>query len=226
MSFGEKLRLIASEDPDFARSIKRLRVASRIFGIAVLVALVLAGWATVVNHTQGAQITKVVKQQAACQPPVSKKRAHVCAVRIETGLQLCHYDAGCRKAFGSVTTPPGRSTGQKRPKMTSPPHLVTPPSQNPEGGDAVQSPSKGHQQHGPSGGHGKGTSGGTNKPPKSRKPTPSAESPPPIVDTTTAEPSPGNSGDTPSAEHSNGLQVCLEHEQSACVKVELPKSGH
>jgi hypothetical protein len=81
-------------------------------------------------------------------------------------------------------------------------------------------PSTGNSPHSqpspPSGGH-KGTPRGTKQPPKSSAPPSHAKSPPGETDTQTPT-SPGNSGNTPGAEH--GVKACVEVAVSACIKAE------
>jgi hypothetical protein len=59
MTFREKLAHVAKDDPDFARAAKRWRIASWLFGIAVVAALGFAGWSLAIGFSNSTQITKI-----------------------------------------------------------------------------------------------------------------------------------------------------------------------
>lgn len=70
MTFAEKLSNVAETDPDYAKAIKRLRVASWIFGIAVTLALTVAIQAFWVNADQGDTINQYTNSACAKAYPV------------------------------------------------------------------------------------------------------------------------------------------------------------
>lgn len=96
MTFGEKLERVRHEDPDFARSAKRLRVATWLFGSAVFVALAFAVWAVVVNGQQANQITKIespclrygAKSEQCKEAFEQAVHPEACAILRKAGLEI------------------------------------------------------------------------------------------------------------------------------------------
>ncbi len=100
MTFGEKLEKVRHDDPDFARSAKRLRVATWLFGTAVAIALAFAVWAVVVNGQQATQITKIESpcirygaksdqcKEAFEQAVLTITHAQACAILRKAGLEI------------------------------------------------------------------------------------------------------------------------------------------
>lgn len=109
--------------------------------VALAIAVVgLRGENTLHKVTQlQPQVTKIVKAAAACQPPVTGMRANVCALRIEAGLQECRENAGCRRAFAAVLTPPTPSSEAHKGVMPS----------TPESGHSLEGPTPGPSQQPP-----------------------------------------------------------------------------
>jgi hypothetical protein len=65
MTFSEKIAHVAETDPKYARSVKRLRLASWVFAIALLLALVVAFDAYFVNGDQGTTINTITNSACA-----------------------------------------------------------------------------------------------------------------------------------------------------------------
>jgi hypothetical protein len=90
MTFAEKIAHVAESDPAYARSVKRLRIASWVFGIGLAVALFIGIQTTIVNSDQGTTINTITN--SACSKAYSHlgegvkpdpKAAHECeALRV------------------------------------------------------------------------------------------------------------------------------------------------
>lgn len=174
MTFKEKLEAI--QDEDFARSVKRLRVASWVFGVAVLVALGGVGTALVQNNRQAHQITRIESpclrygsKSKLCRESFEKAvltitHAQACAILRKAGLRISSC-AGAR--LQQEVRRHGERAETRRESSSSD------PGDTGEGGGAHQPSRNGHQPPSPG-----------------PKPGPSAPSP-------ASPPAPGNSGEAP-----------------------------
>jgi hypothetical protein len=100
MTFAEKLSHVAKDDPKFARSVKRIRIASAVFGIAVLAAGGLAIWSLAIGFSNKTQITKIESpclkygakseqcKEAFEQAVLTITHAEACAILRKAGLQI------------------------------------------------------------------------------------------------------------------------------------------
>lgn len=133
MTFAEKIAHVAREDPEFARSVRRMRSASWVFGIAVVIALVFGIWAVVVNSQQDTRITRVERRSACEEDP--------------TSFQCQHTKQEASRAASIYTNCISfRAVGYPCPKPGS--GITVKPSE--EGGGALQQPSNtAPQQPGP-----------------------------------------------------------------------------
>jgi len=90
MTFAEKLNHVARDDPKFASSVKRMRIASWVFGVGVAFAIGIGIWSVAVNVQQDKQITRI---ESPCLRYGSKspqcKRAFEAAVATITHPQAC-----------------------------------------------------------------------------------------------------------------------------------------
>ena len=213
MSSAEKLE----------KSAKRLRLASWLFGVALLAALAFAGWAVVVNNQQAAQITKIESpclrygaKSAQCkesfeQAVLTITHAEACAILRKAGLEITQ----CAHARLRQE----RTRHDERVEANAP--SVTDQS---SGGDASQPADHAGQQPKPGkpgGRHKGGHQGAKSPPPTTREPSPSPQpepSSPPASESAVPSPRPGNSDETPAAEHSQGVTACVDLVVSACVK--------
>jgi hypothetical protein len=185
MTFAEKLSHVAKDDPKFARSVKRIRIASWIFGVAVVAALGFAGWALKIGFNNKGQITKIESpclkygakseqcKKAFEQAVLTITHAQACAILRKAGLEI-RPCAHARLAQEST---------RRRERSAA------------QGGDAPQTGSTGRQQPRPhdggvSDGAGRGGSGGPAAPEEGGD---STSPPPPVPE---AVP-PGRSGDAP-----------------------------
>ena len=65
---NEQIAQLQDSDPEFARTLKRLRVASYGLAAAIVLAAGLGLWAVVVNSQQATQITKIQKTPCTLTP--------------------------------------------------------------------------------------------------------------------------------------------------------------
>lgn len=90
MTFAEKLTHVAKDDPKFAKSVKRMRIASWVFGLGVALAIGIGIWSLAVNVRQDNQITKI---ESPCLKYGSKspqcKKAFEAAVATITHPEAC-----------------------------------------------------------------------------------------------------------------------------------------
>jgi hypothetical protein len=210
MTFKEKLEKV--QDEDFARSVKRLRLASWLFGAAVFVALAGVGTALVQNNRQADQITRI---ESPCIRYGSKSK--LCRESFEKAVLTITHAQACailRKAGLRVPSCAGarlqqevRRHGERAKTRRESPSPVTGDT---GGGDAFQQPSHhGHQPPSP------GQQPGPSTPSPAAPPAPgnSGEAPGQSGET------PGQSGAQPPAQPSGlGVEVCaLEH---ACIGID------
>jgi hypothetical protein len=88
VTLGEKLDRAAQDDPRFARSVRRLRLASWIFGIGVALAIGIGIWAVAVNFGQDTTIerqTTTIKRLSVCERNAVGERCQVIRRRAEEG---------------------------------------------------------------------------------------------------------------------------------------------
>jgi hypothetical protein len=64
MTFAEKIAHVSETDPDYAKAVKRLRVASWVFGVGLALALFIAIQTYLVNGDQGTTINNITN--SAC----------------------------------------------------------------------------------------------------------------------------------------------------------------
>lgn len=100
MTFAEKVSHVAKDDPKFARSVKRMRVASWIFGLAVAAALAFALWSLSIGFSNQTQITKIESpclrygaksqqcKRAFEQAVLTITHAQACAILRKAGLEI------------------------------------------------------------------------------------------------------------------------------------------
>jgi hypothetical protein len=65
MTFSEKIAHVSQTDPDYGKAVKRLRIASWIFGIGLAFALLIAIQTYVVNGDQGTTINTFTNSACA-----------------------------------------------------------------------------------------------------------------------------------------------------------------
>lgn len=195
MTFGEKLEHASKEDPKFARSVKRMRIASWVFGIGVALAIGIGVWSVAVNYQQGTQITKMESPCLRFGPKSEQCReAFDAAVATITHPQACAIQrkAGTLRAVRELAAElnvafsepcAGARIAQERQRSKE--RDAT--RMRSKGGDAKQPPSTGGQQPEPGvrpggrGGVGPGRERSTRERPERREPpTPQpAPAPPP-----------------------------------------------
>lgn len=173
MTFGEKLAQAAENDPAFGRSMKRLRIASLLFGVGLLLALVLALWGLVIGFGNSTEITNVTKKvESPCQ------RAEESHRRDKEATAECDHlraEIARHEPIENSCIPFQRASGERGANCQ---RFYVPRNGSPmEGGDAHQTPSTTQQQPGPpSSGSPGGTSEGTKQPPTSSNPPSHPES--------------------------------------------------
>lgn len=158
------------------------------------------------------QVTRVSRAICDEQSLNHKGRAARCAARIRVGLVNCRRVERCRAALlAALTYPPPTAT---------------------LGGGGAQNPSPAGQQPEPGhtpGGQGKRDHGKHHRPPHgSPAPAPEPAQPPAAAAPApeaqpSSPPAPGNSGETPAAEKSQGVHACVETTVSACLDAGLPE---
>lgn len=206
MTFREKLAHVAKDDPDFARSARRWRIASWVFGIAVVVALFFGIGSLVIGVSNKNQITKIESPCLKYGPDSEQcEEAFSAAVSTITHPQACAIErkAGTLRAIRELADELGvefaepcagarieqeRVRGNERAKTRR---------AAAERGDALQTGSTGNQQPGPRGG-GEGVGAGRGGSDQGDAPAPDEEKPTP------ADPSPVPTATTPSPSSSNG----------------------
>jgi hypothetical protein len=197
MTFREKLAHVAKDDPDFARSARNWRIASWVFGIAVVAALGFAGWSLVIGFSNSTKITKIESpclkygarseqcKKAFEQAVLTITHAQACAILRKAGLEIrpCAHarlaQESTRRLQRSAAQGGDASTGSTGTLRSGPR----------EGGSS--GPGQDEQQQG--GSRGGSNGGGNGRPPA---PTP-APSDPQTVPPASPPTSPGRSGDAP-----------------------------
>lgn len=198
MTFREKLAHVAQDDPDFARAAKRWRIASWLFGIAVVAALGFAAWSLAIGFSNSTKITKIESpclkygakshqcKEAFEQAVLTITHAQACAILRKAGLEIpqCAHarlrqESGRRRerAATDQRAGGGASTGSTG-------TLQSGPREGGSSGDVGTGKQRGSDDGG-SGGGGQG------------KPPASSPSPAPVPSGSTSETSPGRSGDAP-----------------------------
>jgi hypothetical protein len=173
---NQQIAQLQDSDPEFARTLKRLRAASYGLAAAIVLAAGLGLWAVVVNSEQATQITKIQKTPCTLHP-----EGKACSAIKE---RLARH--------GSLKSPCIEHQRVEGTKGRNCPHFYVPPSQRqlPTNSKEAQNLGNGlgestaNQSPG-----GRGTQGGSISPPvsgpKPQKPPPQAESPPSKTDTET-----------------------------------------
>lgn len=166
MTFGQKLAHAAKDDPQFARSVKRLRLASWLFGIGVVLAIVLGIWAVTTNFFQSADIRTVTRKvDSDCERNPSGKACQRTKQRSDERRSLASacvlFEKVDREGRLLRTTRCGKSVASIS-----------------EGGEA-QNPQTGSQQPGPRGGGESVGAGRGGRDEKSEPGTPSGGEQPP-----------------------------------------------
>jgi hypothetical protein len=154
-------------DPDFARTVKRLRRVSVALAVAIGVALFAGTYAIIINGQQDTQIKRIEKRSACetnaasydCQH--TKQEASRAASTYTTCISFLKVGYPCPKPNSGITIKPSEK------EM---------PCQCSKGGGALQPGSSGHQQTGPPS---SGPPGGTGQPPESSEPSEPTHEPPP-----------------------------------------------
>jgi len=161
MTLAEKIAHIAKDDPKFARSVKRLRMASWLFGLGALLALAFSIWAVAVNFFQSADITNVHNDVTRIQKtPCSRHPAQPSQACEELRQALAASESIVAECIAHQRVEGTRGRNCKRFYVDV--DLGGAPELQHQGGDAHQTGSTGHQQPSPSpsGGGGSGTEAG------------------------------------------------------------------
>lgn len=198
----------------------------RILLLLFIALLGLGVYAT--NHSENSTTSKKVTRIEAASPCLTYPKSELCKESFEKAVLTITHPEACailRKAGLRVVECAHARLRQERTR-----HNERVRSKGVVDSNGHAPSSQPGPQHGGSGHH--GTSGGTKQPSKSPKPkhhvkappTPAATqpSPPPAEVAPPPSPQPGNSGETPAAEHSQGVNACVDIVVSACVKAELP----
>ena len=169
MTFAEKIEQVRKDDPNFAKSVKRIRIASWLFGAGVVVALAFGVWAVVVNSQQATQITRV--QRSACEVDAA---GFECQQTRRESSRAANLYTTCIPFFkaGYPCPKPGSRTAQNAAHEGVAPSTGNPPSSPPG------PPSQGGHQ----GDHGNGGAPGPTEP------SPGVTGPPPTAPTLTPSP--------------------------------------
>jgi hypothetical protein len=158
MTFGEKLSHVAKDDPKFARSVRRIRVASAVFGIAVVVAVAVALWSLAIGFSNKTQLTKI---ESPCLRYGAKSEQ--CKQAFEQAvLTITHPEACAILRKAGLTIAPCAHARLRQEHRRGKERAATSRRSGAKGGDAAQTGSTGHQQPSPSlsEGGGSGTEAG------------------------------------------------------------------
>lgn len=220
MTFREKLAHVAKDDPDFARSARNWRIASWVFGIAVVVALAFGAWSLKIGFSNSTQITKIESPCLKYGPDSHQcEEAFSAAVLTITHPQACAIErkAGSLKAIRELAAELGvdftepcagarieqeRVRGKERAATRQQGSGEGDTPQSGTGGGVVVS-TGGDQDGSVRGGVGKSPGGPKGKAPAS---SPAASSPTSIA-TAPANESPGNSEGNGSSESSKAKPI-------------------
>jgi hypothetical protein len=202
MTFREKLAHVAKDDPDFARSARNWRIASWVFGVAVVAALGFAGWSLAIGFSNSTKNTKIESpclkygaksdqcKEAFEQAVLTITHAQACAILRKAGLEIqpCAHarlrqesgrrrDRAATKQLRAGGDAPTGSTGTLQPGRR-------------EGGPSGEERDVQQQGGGRGGSHG----GGNGRAPA---PAPEPADPQTVPPASSPAPSPGRSSNAP-----------------------------
>lgn len=179
MTFAEKLSHVAKDDPKFAKSVKRMRVASWVFGIGVAAALGFALWSLAIGFSNQTQITRIESpclrygakseqcKEAFEQAVLTISHAQACAILRKAGLEI----QPCVHArLAQESTRRRQRASNREPVRTAHPRAST----SQPGPTSHHGANSGAGKGG--GSNGNGGSGGPSKPPASAGHPPSSPS--------------------------------------------------